>query len=209
MLCLQPDCWKSKNRLYEFNRDRDNSMKRYLREEPEFGESVRVFIKTWIDWNDQATFEDFCKHIVESTSNIGWVKYFKQRPHIIWESRRKRFYEDKGHIIFAQLQSTDSHCLDPILIYIKTLATDAFYNEEEKKLMKDVTVELQDSKSLGSHGLLISIPNHNCEIRWGDGIGDYVITEDDTTSIVNDIDVLVSTMKLTIERYKTEYYNHL
>ena len=22
MLCLQPDCWKSKNRLYEFNRDR-------------------------------------------------------------------------------------------------------------------------------------------------------------------------------------------
>ena len=92
---------------------------------------------------------------------------------------------------------------------IKTLATDVFYNEEEKKLMKDVTVELQDSKSLGSHGLLISIPNHNCEIRWGDGIGDYVITEDDTTSIVNDIDVLVSTMKLTIERYKTEYYNHL
>ena len=45
--------------------------------------------------------------------------------------------------------------------------------------------------------------------RMNDGMGEYVITEDDTTSIVNDIDVLVSTMKLTIERYKTEYYNHL
>ena len=205
MLCLQPDCWKSKNRLYEFNRDRDNSMKRYLREEPEFGESVRVFIKTWIDWNAQATLEDFCKYTIETTNNTGWVKYFKQRPRIIWESWRKRFYEDKGHVIFAQQKTTDSHCFDPMLRYIKSLAADVFYNEEEKKWMKDVIVELHDSKSLGSHGLVISIPNHNCEIRWGDGMGEYVITEDDTTSIVTDIDVLVSTMKPTIERYKTEY----
>ena len=209
MLCLQPDCWKSKNRLYEFNRDRDNSMKRYLREEPEFGESVRVFIKTWIDWNAQATLEDFCKYTIETTNNTGWVKYFKQRPRIIWESWRKRFYEDKGHVIFAQQKTTDSHCFDPMLRYIKSLAADVFYNEEEKKWMKDVIVELHDSKSLGSHGLVISIPNHNCEIRWGDGMGEYVITEDDAKSIVNDIDALVSTMKLTIDQYKTEYYNNL
>ena len=209
MLCLQPDCWKSKNRLYEFNRDRDNSMKRYLREEPEFGESVRVFIKTWIDWNAQATLEDFCKYTIETTNNTGWVKYFKQRPRIIWESWRKRFYEDKGHVIFAQQKTTDSHCFDPMLIYIKSLAADVFYNKEEKKWMKDVLVELHDSKSLGSHGLVINIPNHNCEIRWGDGMGEYVITEDDAKSIVNDIDALVSTMKLTIDQYKTEYYKHL
>ena len=75
--------------------------------------------------------------------------------------------------------------------------------------MKDVLVELHDSKSLGSHGLVINIPNHNCEIRWGDGMGEYVITEDDAKSIVNDIDALVSTMKLTIDQYKTEYYKHL
>ena len=209
MLCLQPDCWKPKNRLYEFNRDRDNSMKRYLREEPEFGESVRVFIKTWIDWNAQATLEDFCKYTIETTNNTGWVKYFKQHPRIIWESWRKRFYEDKGHVIFAQQKTTDSHCFDPMLRYIKSLAADVFYNEEEKKWMKDVIVELHDSKSLGSHGLVISIPNHNCEIRWGDGMGEYVITEDDAKSIVNDIDALVSTMKLTIDQYKTEYYNNL
>lgn len=208
MLCLQPDCWRSKNRLYEFNRDRDNSMKRYLREEPEFGESVRLFIRTWIDWNPRAGFEDFCKYAIESTDNIGWIRYFKQRPHIIWESWRKRFYEDKGHIIFAQQKTTDSHCFDPMLIYIKSLAADVFYDTDEKRWMKDATVELQDSKSLGSHGLVISIPNHNCEIRWGDGTGEYAITEDGTTSIVNDIDVLVSTMVQTIGRYKTEYDKH-
>ena len=66
-----------------------------------------------------------------------------------------------------------------------------------------------DSKSLGSHSLVISIPNHNCEIRWGDGKGEYVITEDGKTSKVNDIDVLISTMKRTIDQYKTKYYNHL
>lgn len=96
-----------------------------------------------------------------------------------------------------------------MLIYIKSLAADVFYNKEEKKWMKDVLVELHDSKSLGSHGLVINIPNHNCEIRWGDGMGEYVITEDDAKSIVNDIDALVSTVKLTIDQYKTEYYKHL
>ena len=208
MLCLQPDCWKSKNRLYEFNRDRDNSLKRYLRDEP-YGESVRLFLQTWIEWNPQATFEDFCKYAVESTTNTGWVKYFKQRPNIIWESWRKRFFEDKGHIIFAQQKTTDSHCLDPMLRYIKSLAGDVFYDTNEKKWKKDVIVELQDSKSLGSHGLIISIPNHNCEIRWGDGIGEYVITIDGATSIVNDVDTLVSTMEHTIAQYKTEYDKNL
>lgn len=89
------------------------------------------------------------------------------------------------------------------------MAADVFYNKEEKKWMKDVLVELHDSKSLGSHGLVINIPNLNCEIRWGDGMGEYVITENDAESIVNDIDALVSTMKLTIDQYKTEYYKHL
>ena len=209
MLCLQPDCWKLKNRLYEFNRDRDNSIKRYLREEPEYGESVRMFIKTWIEWNVEATFEDFCRHIIKSTDNTGWVKYFKQRPYIIWESWRKRFYEDKGHTIFAQQKTTDSHCFDPMLIYIKSLAADAFYDKVERKWMKNILVELHDSKSLGSHGFVLSIPNHLCEIHWGEGIGEYVITEDDETSIVNDIDVLVSKMIRTIARYKIEYDKHL
>ncbi len=68
---------------------------------------------------------------------------------------------------------------------------------------------MQDSNLLGSHGLLITVPNHNCEIRRGDGIGDYVITEDDTTSIVNDIDVLVSSNETNDRANKTEYYNHL
>lgn len=85
-----------KNRLYEFNKDRDNSMKRYLREDPDYGKSIQIFIKTWIDWNEDASFEEFCQHVINTTSNNGWVKYFKQRSNIIWEAWRKRIFEEMG-----------------------------------------------------------------------------------------------------------------
>lgn len=202
ILCLAPDCWKSKNRLYEFNKDRDNSMKRYLRDD---GESVRAFIKTWNDWDAQATFEDFARHVIDSTHNTGWVKYFKQRPQMIWESRRKKIFEDKGHVIFAELKTTDSHCFDPLLKYLALRVEDAFYDREEKTWMKDVTVEFHDSKSPFSHGLVIRIPKHQCEIRWGEGDGDYAIEKDGTSTVIADIDLLVSTMEKTIAQYKSAY----
>ena len=207
MLCLQPECWKSKNRLYEFNKDRDNSMKRYLREDPDYGKSIQVFIKTWIDWNEDASFEEFCQHVINTTSNNGWVKYFKQRSNIIWEAWRKRIFEENGHIIFAQQKTTDSHCYDPMLIYIKSLAEDVFCLEEKGIWKEGVTVDLYDSKSLGSHKLVITIPNNVCEIRWGDKNGEYILTNNTDSYIIHDVDTLVSTAKSIIDDYKIQYKN--
>lgn len=207
MLCLQPECWKSKNRLYEFNKDRDNSMKRYLREDPDYGKSIQVFIKIWIDWNEDASFEEFCQHVINTTSNNGWVKYFKQRSNIIWEAWRKRIFEENGHIIFAQQKTTDSHCYDPMLIYIKSLAEDVFCLEEKGIWKEGVTVDLYDSKSLGSHKLVITIPNNVCEIRWGDKNGEYILTNNTDSYIIHDVDTLVSTAKSIIDDYKIQYKN--
>ena len=207
MLCLQPECWKSKNRLYEFNKDRDNSMKRYLREDPDYGKSIQAFIKTWIDWNEDASFEEFCQHVINTTSNNGWVKYFKQRPNMIWEAWRKRIFEENGHIIFAQQKTTDSHCYDPMLIYIKSLAEDVFCLEEKGIWKEGVTVDLYDSKSLGSHKLVITIPNNVCEIRWGDKNGEYILTNNTDSYIIHDVDTLVSTAKSVIDDYKIQYKN--
>lgn len=207
MLCLQPECWKSKNRLYEFNKDRDNSMKRYLREDPDYGKSIQAFIKTWIDWNEDASFEEFCQHVINTTSNNGWVKYFKQRPNMIWEAWRKRIFEENGHIIFAQQKTTDSHCYDPMLIYIKSLAEDVFCLEEKGIWKEGVTVDLYDSKSLGSHKLVITIPNNVCEIRWGDKNGEYILTNNTDSYIIRDVDTLVSTAKSVIDDYKIQYKN--
>lgn len=207
MLCLQPECWKSKNRLYEFNKDRDNSMKRYLREDPDYGKSIQVFIKTWIDWNEDASFEEFCQHVINTTSNNGWVKYFKQRSNIIWEAWRKRIFEENGHIIFAQQKTTDSHCYDPMLIYIKSLAEDVFCLEEKGIWKEGVTVDLYDSKSLGSHKLVITITNNVCEIRWGDKNGEYILTNNTDSYIIHDVDTLVSTAKSIIDDYKIQYKN--
>lgn len=205
MLCLQPDCWKSKNRLYEFNRDRDNSLKRYLREEPEYGETVRVFIETWLQWDATASFVDFCRHVIATTHSDGWVKYFKQRPHIIWQSWRKRIFEDKGHVILAQQKTTDSHCFDPVLLYINHLANDVFYSEEKNAGREVTAVIFHDSKSAGSHGLFLSIPGHTCEVSWGEMDGEYVIAMDGRSERVNDIDTLVSAMSSVIAEYDRLY----
>lgn len=196
-----------KNRLYEFNKDRDNSMKRYLREDPDYGKSIQVFIKIWIDWNEDASFEEFCQHVINTTSNNGWVKYFKQRSNIIWEAWRKRIFEENGHIIFAQQKTTDSHCYDPMLIYIKSLAEDVFCLEEKGIWKEGVTVDLYDSKSLGSHKLVITIPNNVCEIRWGDKNGEYILTNNTDSYIIHDVDTLVSTAKSIIDDYKIQYKN--
>lgn len=206
MLCLQPKCWKSKNRLYEFNKDRDNSIKRYLRDEPDYGESIKMFIEKWIAWNANASFDDFCQHVINTTSNNGWVKYFKQRPYIIWDyCWRKRLFEEKGHVIFAQQKTTDSHCYDPVFIYIKSLAEDVFYSKEEKTWKEGVMVDLHDSKSLGSHEIVISIPNKVFEIRWGEIDGEYILTNDTDFYTINDVDTLVSTAQSVINDYKEQY----
>ncbi len=205
MLCLFPDCWKSRNRLFEFNKDRDNSIKRYLRDDPNYGRYVRMFVDTWTAWNPDASLEEFCAHAVATTPNEGWVKYFKQRPHIIWESWRKRIFEDKGHVIFAQQKTTDSHCIDPMLRYIKSLAADKFYLRDEKKWMDGVTVVLHDSKSLCSHGLVMTVGESYCEIIWGDNDGEYVITVDNHTETTTDLDALVAKAAETIEILQNRY----
>jgi len=172
MLCFRPNCWKRNNRLYEFNKDRDNSLKRYLRDEP-YGQYVKDFIDEWITWNSNASFLDFCKHIITSTNPTGWIKYFCEYPEIIWESRRKRIFEDKGHVIFAQQKTTDSHCFDPIFLYLRKHTEKTFYDENKKQMLDGVFVKLFDSKSVNSHGLEVSIREKTLYICWGENESKY------------------------------------
>lgn len=194
ILCLLPDCWTEKNRLYEFNRDRDNSMKRYLRDDPDYGKMVRIFVETWLDWNANAGFEEYCRHIINDTENSGWVRYFKQQPKMIWECWRKRLFMSKGHVIFAQQKTTDSHCFDPIFLYIRSIA----------QSIEGLTVEFNDSKSLGSHEVIISTPVHSCDVRWGEGDGEYIITKDGTDEVTTDIENLINCIQSVMADYKAE-----
>lgn len=206
MLCMQPDCWKkTNNRLYEFNRNRDNSIKRYLRDEP-YGENVKQFVDEWIKWNKNASFEDFCIHVIDKTENSGWVAFFKTRPSIIWQSWRKKIFTEKGHVIFAQQQTTDSHCIDPILFYLKGILEDKFYHSDTKNWTPGIVCNFYDSKSLGSHCLEISCSEHLLTVKWGEKDSEYVITEDGKTVVTTSIDDLVS-KSLSIFNVYSGYIN--
>lgn len=206
LLCFKPDCWKKDNRLYEFNRDRDNSVKRYLRDD---GSVIREFIEEWNKWNKSATLSDFCNHIISSTNNTGWVKYFKQKPNIIWRSWRKRIFEDKGHVIFAEQKTQDSHCFDPMLLWIEACLKDEFYLEDSKAWKSDVNVEFKDSKSLGSHGLVFTILGKTCEIHWGEKDGEYIINNDGNIVSLNGADDLGQQAQKIISHYKHIYDTHI
>lgn len=206
MLCMQPDCWKkTNNRLYEFNRNRDNSIKRYLRDEP-YGENIKQFVDEWIKWNIDASFEDFCTYIIDKRGNSGWIAFFKKKPSIIWQSWRKKIFTEKGHVIFAQQQTTDSHCIDPILFYLKEILEDKFYHSETKEWTPGIVCNFYDSKSLGSHGLEISCFEHLLTVRWGEKDSEYVITDDSETVVATSIDDLVSKMQSVFTAY-SDYIN--
>lgn len=200
LLCMQPDCWQANNSLYEFNRDRDNSVKRYLRDEQlNNGIFIKNFMDRWIEWNKDATFEEFCNYLITSTNNTGWVNYLKQKPYLIWQSWRKKIDQQKGHVIFYQQKTSDSHCFDVVINYLYYwLYYDMFYDSAKKgRQPKDgYEIELYDSKSLGSYGLRLSREGfHTWELRWGENDGEYVLTEDGATPQSYDMDGIVSEIK--------------
>ena len=201
MLCMQPECWKeTDNRLYEFNRDRDNSIKRYLRDVP-YGLCIKHFVDKWIEWNINATLADFCKYVIENTVNTGWIAYFKKRPEMIWQSWRKKIFTDKGHVIFAQQKTTDSHCFDPLFLYINEIIKDKFYNTISKEWTHGIVCNLYDSKSLGSHAVELEYENHFCTVKWGEIDSEYIISNDGHIESTTNIDYFISKMESIISYY--------
>jgi len=207
MLCLQPDCWKLNNRLYEFNKHRDNSLKRYLRDGPDYGKSIQLFIDKWAEWDAEASFQKFCEHVKESSSPTGWVKYLCEYPKIIGESWRKRFFEEKGHVIFAQQITTYSHCFDPMFLYLHEKAKHVLGYNKEKKWPNGVTVKLFDSKSMRSYGFEVTTPNNTYDIRWGENESEYKITINNLYKTTCDIDELVSSFNEFLNDIKQESNN--
>lgn len=198
MLCINPTCWEENNRLYEFNHDRDNSIKRCLRDKPDYGKHIKQFVDTWLNWNRKATFKDFCNYIIETTKSVGWVKFYKQYPRLIWESWRKRFFIDRGHVIFAQQKTQDSHCFDPILLYLRELFTELFCIN--KVWVPNVEMKFCDSKSDEGHAIFLTIGERFINVKWGENSGEYIIETDGTPHSSTDVeDVAISVSNMIYE----------
>ena len=170
MLSAVPDAWKQHSGLYLFNNDRDNSIKRCLRSKGEndkyFGQQQKELIDKWRESYSELSVFDFFDKIREDALPvaIGWRKCVLEKPNdILSFSYNKMIFEDEGgHVVIAQRKTPDSHCIDPILYYIRI------------KFPTDNKEDFGDSKSAMQHFVKFEIDGHTYMVNWNGG---YSLTD--------------------------------
>ena len=177
LLCVAPECWKNhSNRLYEYNKDRSNSIKRCLRdngdrglEDAYLGMPQKLLVDEWRkEEYKQLSVNDFLLRLQQDSKEKApeWVYFILYKTATIDYSWRKKVFENEGHIILAQLQTVDSHCLDPILKSIHLMTGGSKEN-------------FGDSKS--SDGHFVKFDHDSCvyRIEWcKEQNGMYILKKD-------------------------------
>lgn len=163
MLSALPDAWKQHRGLYLFNNDRDNSIKRCLRD---LGKQQKELIDKWCANYSELSVLDFFDKIREDSlpKVTGWRKCVIDKPNVILSfSYNKMFFEETdGHVVIAQRKTPDSHCIDPILYYIRI------------KFPTDNKEDFGDSKSAIQHFVKFENDGHLYMVKWD---GRYLLTD--------------------------------
>ena len=177
MLVFAPDCWAEGNRLFQYNKNRDNSFKRYLREhtkeEQAYGTNIKALIDLWRDSYSGMLVNDFLKTIIETTENKSetWIQCIVKNPYLIDEAWNKRIFISNGHPILAHRLTRDSHCFDPILLYLKSLC--------KKNNIDSSKYQFYDSKGTPDHTFELQKENHNYSVKWDVSEGLYSLNIDE------------------------------
>ena len=171
ILAFSPECWKESNRLYEYNKDRDNSFKRYLRDRQgqTYGTVIKSLIDCWIKDYPTSSVQDFLYEIRETRKTISppWVQCIINDPSILAESWNRRIYSQRGHVILAQRKTMDSHCFDPILVYFRNMCRRLHLPESDFKLY--------DSKGDYEHAFDFNTNAEKIHIEWSKNDGNYIV----------------------------------
>lgn len=198
MLVFSPYCWADSNRLYLYNKDRDNSFKRYLRESTKekqlYGGNIKALIDLWKESYSELKAIDFLNNMINHKKDEAptWVKCIVKNPSILDEAWNKRLYSQNGHTIMAQRKTRDSHCFDPILVYFRNLC--------RKNRLDEKTFTLYDSKGEYEHAFRLSKDDHQYLIEWGNRDGDFNLTIDNAENpVIYTPEALVPFMEKVIE----------
>lgn len=177
MLVFAPNCWNEGNRLFQYNKHRDNSFKRYLREHTKegqaYGANIKALIDLWIESYHNSSIKDFLNAVIESKAENSepWIQCIVKSPSILDEAWNKRIYDQNGHVILAQRQTRDSHCFDPILVYFRNLCRENSIDSSKYKLY--------DSKGEYEHAFKLDKDSHQYHVAWQGAEGLYTIKLDD------------------------------
>ncbi len=179
ILSFAPNCWEENNRLFLYNKDRDNSFKRYLREHTKedqaYGVVIKSLIDVWIQSYSSLSVSEFLDALIKTKkdNSAPWIQCIIKCPSILDEAWNKRIYFQNGHVIIAQRKTRDSHCFDPILVYLRNLCREKKFPEKN--------YQLYDSKGEYEHAFQLEIDNHLLLVEWYGTEGDYSIKIDDAS----------------------------
>ncbi len=175
-LMINPKHWLQSNRMYQLNFDRDNSFKRYLRDFDEERSTNAPFIKEiidlWINTANELGAKEFISSVISNKDYTypTWVECITEEPSILDYCNNKRLFIDKGHVIFAQYKTMDSHCIDPVLKYIYSI------------LLKSVPqnkIIFYDSKGDYPHSISYETEDGSYHIKWSNKDGMYELVGKD------------------------------
>lgn len=179
MLVFAPNCWEESNRLFLYNKDRDNSFKRYMREHTKegqaYGANIKALIDFWMQTYSAMSAKDFLEALIadKKMDCAAWIQCVIKFPSILDEAWNKRIYSQNGHVIMAQRKTRDSHCFDPVLVYLRNICRN---NKIEDKKFK-----LHDSKGEYEHAFQLEKDEHKYLVEWNGTHGHYLIKVDDAT----------------------------
>lgn len=181
ILSAEPDAWKKHEGLYLFNNDRENSIKRCLREKNDLGKFQKELIDLWNKKYSELPVLDFFDKIREDSlpAVTGWRKCVIDKPkEILSFSYYKMIFEDAGHVVIAQRKTRDSHCIDPILYYIRL------------KYLSNNKDDFGDSKSASQHFVSFEKDGQHYFIKWLYEEGCYSLTNNEKDSLWSENDLV-------------------
>lgn len=179
MLVFIPNCWEESNRLFQYNKDRDNSFKRYMREHTKenqaYGYNIKALIDLWMNYYSEMSAKDFLGALIDDkeSESAPWIKCIVRNPAVLEEAWNKRIYSQNGHVIMAQRKTRDSHCFDPIFVYLRNICRDC--------KIDDTKYKLYDSKGEYEHAFQLEKEGHRYFVEWQGMEGQYSIKKDDAT----------------------------
>ena len=195
LLAFAPDYWRKTNRLYQYNKDRDNSFKRCLRE-TEGQKLFKSFIDNWREkYNNQTIveyFDSLVTEAIDAPETSPWIKCILKHHEIIDYASYKRIYVSNGHVILAERKTPDSHCIDPIFKYFAICCQENGYNTQ---------YELFDSKGVYTHAFeFINNDGKKYLVQWDGSTGGYSMRIDDNDPINCDANQMLSIMENIIKK---------
>lgn len=81
----------------------------------------------------------------------------------------RRIFSSYEHVVLPQRKTLDSHCYDPIFLYLNKLCEDQGLNQD--------IYEFYDSKSEYSHAFRLIVDDEEYQAKWAKTDGIYTIKE--------------------------------